>query len=183
MYTFLLGHLLGHLLGGIVLDYSVFEVDQRNAGVFGPLPAADITRKQGQLTDLGSLRGLEFRLAKSGLDPRQLWKRPQNWSDFDEYVQPWLEQTADALAYASISSCSVIDFEVVIIDGAMPCSLREKLVDMIRLRLGKQDTRGLIVPISVEGTVGDRAWEIGAAVGPIISRFLLDRTSAFFDQH
>ncbi|MBT5000912.1 MAG: ROK family protein [Tateyamaria sp.] len=166
-----------------MLDYSVFEVDQRNAGAFGPLTAADITRKQGQLTDLGSLRGLEFRLAKSGLDPRQLWKRPQNWSDFDEYVQPWLEQTADALAYASISSCSVIDFEVVIIDGAMPCSLREKLVDMIRLRLGNQDTRGLVVPNIVEGTVGDRARKIGAAVGPIVSQFLLDRTSSLFDQH
>lgn len=156
---------------------------KRNVGAFGPLPVVDITGKQGQLTDLASLRGLELSLAKSGLDPQQLWERPQNWSDFDEYVQPWLEQTADALAYASISPCSVIDFEAVSIDGAMPCSLREKLVDMIRLRLGKQDTRGLIVPISVEGTVGDRAWEIGAAVGPIISRFLLDRTSAFFDQH
>ena len=70
MYTFL----LGHLLGGIVLDYSVFEVDQRNAGAFGPLPVADITGKQGQLTDLGSLRGLEFRLAKSGLDPNNYGK-------------------------------------------------------------------------------------------------------------
>ena len=95
-----------------------------------------------------------------------------------------LEQTAGALAYASISSCSVIDFEAVIIDGAMPCSLREKLVDMIRLRLGNQDTRGLVGSQYCGRNVwGDRARKIGAAVGPIVSQFLLDRTSSLFDQH
>lgn len=175
---FFIGAFIG---GGIVLDHAVFEGNQRNAGAFGPLPITDIAGNPGQLIDLASIRGLELRLEADGLDPRQLWQQPQDWSHLEVYVQPWLEQTADALARASVASCSVIDFEAVVIDGAMPHSLRQRLVEMIGMRMADQDLRGLITPTIVEGLVGDNARGIGAAVGPIISQLLLDRSAALFD--
>lgn len=175
---FFVGAFIG---GGIVLDHAVFEGNQRNAGAFGPLPVRDMQGKPGQLIDLASIRGLELRLEAEGLDPRQLWVRPLDWSNFAEYVDPWLEQTADALAHASAASCAIIDFEAMVIDGAMPVTLRHRLVHEVQARLGQQDMRGLIEPAIVEGMVGENARAIGAAVGPIISQLLLDRSAALFD--
>ncbi len=175
---FFVGAFIG---GGIVLDHAVFEGNQRNAGAFGPLPVTDMNRQPGLLIDLASIRGLELRLEEDGLDPRQLWQRPQDWSHLGDYVDPWLDQTADALARASVTACAIIDFEAVVIDGAMPASVRHRLVDMVQARMSGQDMRGLIAPQIVEGLVGDNARGIGAAVGPIISQLLLDRSAALFD--
>jgi predicted NBD/HSP70 family sugar kinase len=172
---FFLGAFIG---GGIVLDHAVFEGNQKNAGAFGPLPIADRHGRPSQLIDLASIRGLEMRLEADGLDPRQLWQSPKDWSHLETYVQAWLEQTADALACASAAACSIIDFEAVVIDGAMPTVYRSRLVEMTRSRMAHQDLRGLIAPTIVEGLVGDNARGIGAAAGPIISEVLLNRSAA-----
>lgn len=175
---FFVGAFIG---GGIVLDHAVFQGNQRNAGAFGPLPVTDMDGQPGLLIDLASIRGLELRLEGDGLDPRQLWQRPLDWSHLGAYVDPWLEQTADALARASVTACAIIDFEAMVFDGAMPTSVRHRLVNMVQARMGEQDMRGLIEPQIVEGMVGDNARGIGAAVGPIISQLLLDRSAALFD--
>ncbi|MEX0312334.1 MAG: sugar kinase, partial [Tateyamaria sp.] len=95
---------------------------------------------------------------------------------------PWLAQTADALAIASVATCAVIDVEAVVIDGAMPTSIRTRLVDATRAALKTKDMRGLIRPETVEGQIGGNARGIGAAAGPIIGQFLLDRAAAMFEQ-
>lgn len=174
---FFLGAFIG---GGIVLDHAVFEGNQKNAGAFGPLPVADVEGQQGQLIDLASIRGLEQRLEAAGHDPRQLWHAPQDWSHLEPYVEPWLEQAADALACASVAACSVIDFEAIVIDGAMPAAFRTRLVEMTRARMAQQDMRGLIAPTIAAGLIGGNARGIGAAAGPIISQLMLDRSAALF---
>ena len=175
---FFVGAFIG---GGIVLDHSVFEGNQQNAGAFGSLLIADVDGNPGVLIDLASIHTLEARLEADGLDPRQLWQTPQDWSHLQAYVQPWLDQTADALALAGVASCAVIDFEAVVIDGAMPAECRSRLVALTRERMKYRDTRGLIAPTIQEGQVGSNARAIGAAVGPMISQHLLDRSAGLFD--
>ena len=96
-------------------------------------------------------------------------------------MAPWLEQAADALAWASVASCAILDFEAVVIDGAMPANIRARLVDLTRTRLETKDMRGLIRPVTVAGNIGANARGIGAAAGPIISQLLLDRAAANFE--
>ncbi|MEL6451095.1 MAG: ROK family transcriptional regulator [Pseudomonadota bacterium] len=175
---FFLGAFIG---GGIVLDHAVFEGNQRNAGAFGTLPVADLTGKPGHLIDLASVRTLERRLIEAGADPRQLWHRPQDWTALERFVAPWLEQTADALAIASVAACAVIDFEAVVIDGAMPPAVRKRLVAATRARLATKDMRGLIPPVTVEGHIGGNARGIGAATAPIMNQLMLNRSAALFD--
>ena len=175
---FFVGAFIG---GGIVLDHAVFEGNQRNAGAFGPLPVADTDGVERQLIDLASISTLELRLIEAGEDPRQLWQQPQDWSHLDQFVEPWLEQAAAALATAMIAACSIIDFEAVVIDGALPTSVRKRLVYMTRMCLATKDLRGLIAPVTVEGQIGANARGIGASVGPIISQLLLDRSASMFD--
>jgi len=175
---FFLGAFVG---GGVVLDHAVFEGNQRNAGAFGTMPVADLQGRPSHLIDLASIHTLEARLIEAGENPRQLWHQPQDWSHLEQYVAPWLEQTADALAIASVASCAVIDVEAVVIDGAMPAEIRARLVEMTAETQATKDMRGLIRPVTIEGQIGGNARGIGAAASPIINLLLLDRSAALFD--
>lgn len=175
---FFVGAFIG---GGIVLDHAVFEGNQRNAGAFGPLPVADRNGVERQLIDLASISTLEARLGMEGEDPRQLWRQPQDWSHLEVHVAPWLDQAARALATAMTASCAVIDFEAVVIDGALPKAVRKRLSDLTRSHLATKDMRGLIAPVTIEGHIGANARGIGAAAGPIIGQLMLDRSAAMFD--
>ncbi|WP_415919777.1 ROK family transcriptional regulator [Tateyamaria sp. SN6-1] len=176
---FFVGAFIG---GGIVLDHAVFEGNQSNAGAFGSLMVPDRAGRARPLIDVASIRSLERRLEDVDLDPRQLWETPQDWTHLEEHVGPWVEETADALAAASVAASAVIDVEAIVIDGGMPESIRKRLVRGAAEAMGQKDTRGLIAPEIVEGQIGGNARGIGAAVGPIINQYLLDRPAALFEQ-
>lgn len=160
--------------GGIALNGTVFEGNQGNAGALGSIRTTGPLGESQQLIDTASLHLLEARLIEAGLDPARMWQKPQDWTDLSRYVEPWIGETAQELAKASLSICSVIDFEAILVDGAFPPKVREELVERIRRYLVNQDTRGLISPTVESGTVGENARAIGAASGPIFAEYLLN---------
>lgn len=158
--------------GGIVLNHSVFEGHQGNAGALGSLRSVGPNGESRQLIDIASIHLLEARLSEVGLDPSGLWNS-DDWGPYERYVEPWIRQTAQELAKAALSTCAVIDFEAVMIDGSLPPNVKHTLVERIRRYIANQDTRGLIPPKIEAGEMGRKAREIGAACGPIWSQFLL----------
>ncbi|MCE5974319.1 ROK family transcriptional regulator [Sinirhodobacter sp. WL0062] len=160
--------------GGVVLNHSVYEGYQGNAGSLGSLPSRRDDGSECQLLDRASIHLLESSLIQNGIDPDRLWRVPQDWSSLSEWVAPWLEQTAAALAHASLTTCAVIDFEAILIDGALPPDVRERLVARVRERVSRLDTRGIIIPAIEAGMIGANARAIGAASSPVIAQFLLD---------
>ncbi|CUH62398.1 N-acetylglucosamine repressor [Thalassovita autumnalis] len=168
---FYIGSFIG---GGIALNGTVFEGNQGNAGALGSMRTTGPLGESQQLIDTASLHLLEARLIEAGLDPDLMWQKPQEWSGLSRYVAPWVGETAQELAKASLSICSVIDFEAILVDGAFPSEIREELVERIRRYLVNQDKRGLIAPRVETGTVGENARAIGAASGPIFAEFLLN---------
>lgn len=167
--------------GGVVLDHAVFEGNQKNAGAFGSLMVPDRDGRARPLIDVASIRSLERRLEAAGEAPRQVWDSPQDWSHLEAHVAPWIDETADALAGASVAASAVIDFEAVVIDGAMPESVRKRIVAGVARALDTKDMRGLSRPHIAEGQIGGNARGIGAAVGPVITQFLLDRPASMFE--
>ena len=163
--------------GGIVLNHSVFEGRQGNAGALGSMRTVGPQGDSRQLIDTASIHLLEKRLREVDLDPAVLWRRPQDWSGLERYVEPWLGQAAQELARASLSVCSVIDFEAILIDGSFPPDIRAELVDRVRRYIVNQDTRGLIRPLIESGTIGANARAIGAASSPIFAQYLLNTNS------
>jgi predicted NBD/HSP70 family sugar kinase len=168
---FFVGAFIG---GGIVLNHSVFEGRQGNAGALGSLPSVSPLGESKQLVDMASIHLLETRLAEVDIDPAQIWLTPQDWSGIARYVDLWLGQTAQELAKACLATCSVIDFEAILIDGAFPEDVRQELVERVRRYIVNQDTRGLLPPRIESGSIGSNARAIGAACGPILSGFLLN---------
>jgi predicted NBD/HSP70 family sugar kinase len=167
---FFIGAYIG---GGIVLNNTVYEGRQGNAGALGSMRSIGPNGESMQLVDMASIRQLEARLSEVDLDPGQLWSDPESWTTLSRYVDPWLGQTSQELAKAALSVCSVIDFEAILIDGAFPPEIRESLVERVRRYVKTQDTRGLLPPKIEAGSIGSKARAIGAATGPIDSQFML----------
>jgi len=167
---FFIGAFIG---GGIVLNNAVFEGRQGNAGALGSLRSIGPHGESRQLVDMASIHKLEQRLREVDLDPQQLWSDADSWHALSRYVDPWLGQTAQELAKAALSTCSVIDFEAILIDGAFPASVRDDLVSRVRRYVVTQDTRGLIQPRIESGSIGGKARAIGAATRPIGAQFMM----------
>ena len=168
---FYIGAFIG---GGVVLNNSVYIGRQGNAGALGSLRSISPIGGSMQLVDMASIHQLEARLREVDIDTRQLWDDPESWAKLSRYVEPWLLQTAQELAKASLSICSVIDFEAILIDGSFPASLREDLVNRVRRYVATQDTRGLIPPRIETGSIGSNARAQGAACEPIRAQFFLN---------
>jgi predicted NBD/HSP70 family sugar kinase len=168
---FFIGAFIG---GGVVLNNSVYIGRQGNAGALGSLRSISPIGESMQLVDMASIHQLEARLREVDIDTRQLWDDPDSWSKLARYVEPWLLQTAQELAKASLSICSVIDFEAILIDGSFPASLREDLVARVRRYVATQDTRGLVPPKIEAGSIGGNAGARGAACEPIRAQFFLN---------
>ena len=166
---------VGSFIGGcVVLNHAVFEGARGNAGAFGSLPVRLSTGEDKQLIDVASLYRLEADLARKGIEPARIWASPQDWHDFPEVLENWIDYTARHLARAALTVCAVIDFEAVVIDGAFPEDVRTRLIDRVRNNIVDLDQRGLFPPVIAEGTVGRNARAMGAACSPVFNQFLLN---------
>jgi predicted NBD/HSP70 family sugar kinase len=168
---FFIGSFIG---GGIAMNGTVFEGNQGNAGALGSMRTTGPLGESQHLIDTASIHLLETWLVEAGINPDQRRHKPQDWKDLSRYVEPWIGETAQELAKATLSICSVIDFQAVLIDGAFPTEIREELVERVQRYLVHQDKRGLIEPKVQAGTVGENARAIGAASGPIFAQFFLN---------
>ena len=165
---FFVGSFIG---GGIALDGVLYPGRSGNAGAFGSMPISAAGGATQQLIQRASIYQLESRLRAAGVDPSSIWETPEAWDDFGGHLDAWIAGAAEALALASLAAISVIDFEAIIIDGAMPAGVRAKLTVRVAQELGKLDHQGLS-PVSVQvGTIGPDARALGGAALPLLAQF------------
>ena len=169
--------------GGVVLDGALRPGRTGNAGALGsmPAPAGVGFGAARQLIACASICELERRLENAGLDASSIWLTPDEWDEFGPDLDSWIEDAAAALAYASVAAISVIDFEAIVIDGAMPASVRDRLTARTAQKFLRLDRRGLSEAQISAGAIGADARAIGAAALPLIKRFARDRDVLFKD--
>lgn len=177
---FFIGSFIG---GGIVLDGNLYQGQTGYAGSIGVLPIAVPDGKGGfkyqQLLRHASTYVLENRLRASGINPSPIWLTPESWETFGEVLDQWVEETARNLAFAIVASVSIIDFDAAIIDGAIPLSVRQKLVQRTIENLAEFDLQGTANFRIYEGAVGAQARAIGGAALPFFENFARDRSVLF----
>lgn len=165
--------------GGIVLNSSIFVGRTGTAGAIGPLPVRDRDGETRQLLKIASIFVLENLLRDHGFDPQPLWYSPDDWIDFGEPLEIWIQDTAKALAQAIVAAASIIDFSAAVIDGGFPGWVRERIV-MATIRAASElDLQGVVMPDIIEGAVGPQARAIGGASLPIFARYLIDQNVLF----
>jgi predicted NBD/HSP70 family sugar kinase len=171
---FFIGAFLG---GGVVLDGALWPGRTGNAGALGSMPVVAKSDAGGapQLIDCASIYQLERRLDRAGVDASSMWATPDAWADFGPHLNDWIEEVASALAYACAAAISVIDFEAIVIDGAMPTAVRDRLTARTAHVFAGLDRRGLSDVDIVSGTIGADARAIGGAALPLIRNFGRDR--------
>jgi predicted NBD/HSP70 family sugar kinase len=165
--------------GGIVLNSSIFVGRTGTAGALGPLPVRDRNGDTRQLLDIASIFVLENLLRDRGIDPQPLWYSADDWIDFGEPLEIWIQDTAKALAQAIVAAASIIDFSAAVIDGGFPGWVRKRVVLATIQAVSKLDLQGVVMPEIIEGAVGTQARAIGGASLPIFARYLIDQNILF----
>ncbi len=172
---FYIGTFIG---GGVVLNGGLYNGRTGYAGSTGGMPVPDEQGGIVQIIDRTSIIVLERMLEAAGLDASPLWNAPEAWPDYDMQISEWIGIVSRSLAYAIITSASVIDFEFAIIDGGLPSNIRERIVAETQRAVLTFDLQGVQLPLIEEGSIGHNARALGAASLPLVARFLLDRNVA-----
>lgn len=165
--------------GGIVLNSSIFVGRTGTAGAIGPLPVRGKHGETRQLLDIASIFVLENMLRERGIDPQPLWYSADDWVDFGEPLEMWIQDIAKALAQAIVAAASIIDFSAAVIDGGFPDWVRRRVVQATAKAAAELDLQGVVMPEIVEGAVGSQARAIGGASLPIFARYLIDQNVLF----
>ncbi len=173
---FFIGSFIG---GGIVLNSAIFSGRTGTAGAIGPLPVRGKNGETLQLLEIASIFVLENMLRERGIDPEPLWYSADDWVDFGEAMELWIQDSAKALAQGIVAAASIIDFSAAVIDGGFPGWVRERIVRATIHEAEKLDLQGVVMPEIIEGAVGSQARAIGGASLPIFARYLTDQNVLF----
>jgi predicted NBD/HSP70 family sugar kinase len=165
--------------GGLVINGHVHQGPTGNAGAFGSIPVVRPSGGNEQLIRSASLYLLEKQLRDLGHSPDLLWDSADDWADIQPLVDRWIEPAARGLAMAATSIAAIIDCPVVIIDGAMPPGVRQRLVDEVRRCLARINLDGISPFAVAEGTLGIDARALGAASLPLFANYMTDRDVLF----
>ena len=182
LYVFI-GSFVG---GGVVLEGNLFPGRRGNAGAIGSMPVMragpDGVVARQQLIRGASLFCLEDKLRAQGGDSSRLWRNTADWGDLGPALGEWIEEAASDLAQTIVAANAVADFEAAIIDGAMPASVRARIVAATIRHKGDLDLQGL-VPVAVHaGSIGPDARAVGGAALPFLAQFARDREVLFRGQ-
>ncbi|HWA19798.1 MAG TPA: ROK family transcriptional regulator [Devosia sp.] len=170
--------------GGLVLNGHLFPGRTQNAAALGSMPTLGLGSPSGsgQLMNVASIYVLERKLVAEGRDPSVLWQSPDNWgSDLGPVLDEWIADVARAIAYSIVAAIAVIDVESIIVDGAFPATVRQRIIDQTRLALGRINQQGLSRFAVVEGSIGSAARAMGGASLPLLANFTQDREVLFKD--
>ena len=78
---------------------------------------------------------------------------------------------ASGVAYAAVSSAALMDLEAIVVDGSIPQSVRQQIVQRVEEKAHAMDLRGMSSFQIVEGTIGSKAQSIGSASLPLLANF------------
>lgn len=159
--------------GGIVLDGQLRTGPTGNAAAMGSLPVqGEGVQAGGQVLDHAAVAALERRMGAVLPADDGAWVIP------DGIAADWIAGAAAALAQAALAGVAVADLGLVVIDGAMPAALRDRLAAATAQALARLPSAGIVVPRVACGTVGRTARAMGAAALPLRALFLPGGTLA-----
>jgi predicted NBD/HSP70 family sugar kinase len=165
--------------GGVVIDGRLYQGPNGNAGAAGSIPVPRAEGGSEQLIRAASLYLLENRMAAAGIDPKLMWTSPGDWSAAAKTVDQWIKPAAQSLAFAAASLASTLDCSAVVIDGAMPTDVRDRLAAETRLALSRVNLDGISAFTLEAGSIGIAARALGAASLPLTANFMIDRDVLF----
>jgi predicted NBD/HSP70 family sugar kinase len=173
---FYVGYFIG---GGLVLNGSLYQGRTGNAGALGSIPVPRHGGGAEQLIRSASLYTLEQALRDNGQSPDLLWNTEDDWKDAGKLLDAWILRAARGIAQACASIAGIMECSEIVIDGAMPPSVRKRLVHATQEALKHVNMSGISSFTLREGAIGRDARALGAASLPLFANFIIDRDILF----
>ena len=149
--------------GGAVLDGRPYRGLNGNACLPGALFPYDAPRP--------TLQDLQERLRDNGFDISEFRNdTPENQLK-NETICSWIDRAADQMRTAAQVISGMFDPELIVIGGALPMPITERLVDTINKRQVPAPSRGLEAASVVATRLGELNGPIGAASIPFFRTF------------
>jgi predicted NBD/HSP70 family sugar kinase len=161
--------------GGLVLNGGLYAGRTGNAAAIGSMPVPDGAGGTVQLIDRASLLLLERALRAAGGPLGKLYDADASWDDLEAWLGGWIAGAARGIAHAVAASCTVIDFEAAVLDGAFSPGVRRRLLAAVADELRNLDLSGITAPALRPGTIGPVAPALGGASLPLFDRYLVDQ--------
>lgn len=147
--------------GGVVLDGRLRLGPQRNAGALGSMPVPG----GQQLLDVASVAWLERRLGRAIPPDDSGWDVPE------EITADWIARAGQAMAFSTLAATALLDLPLVVIDGALPLAIRQRLVAATEAAMTASPAAGIDRPRVIAGSLGRSARVLGAAGLPLSHYF------------
>lgn len=173
---FLYVHIGTFIGGGLVIDGTLRTGTHGNTGVLGPFPVNRSTLNGARVSSrpfeplLGraSIQALREHAERNGAEVDFVHGEARVASKSSSFVDEWIEDCSAALAQCFIGVWSLIDVEAIILDGALPRDLLQRIVDSTELKIRDLRVEG-IIPSSIKlGELGTMAQSVGAACLPVL---------------
>ncbi len=158
--------------GGMVLNRQLHVGRSGNGGAVGSLPFTYAGNSK-QLLDVASVYLLEKQLEEAGVDTSFMHGRQQNWPEDLPGLGGWIASVAEGIVHAAISAHAFLDLDAVVIEGALPLSVKQQLLARCKYHYQQADLRGLSSLTFLPGTVGAEARALGCANLPLLAQFSL----------
>ncbi|MBU2979632.1 ROK family transcriptional regulator [Alteromonas sp. C1M14] len=153
--------------GGLVLNGQLHVGRNGNAGAIGSLPFMQ-GHGQTQLINQSSLYIFERTLNQHHIDSSFLHSNTAVWPSDLPGLDEWIHGVAEGLAYAALNAHGILDLDGVIIEGAVPRDVLNKILSVCKQKLAEADGRGLSPITLLQGSVGADAQSLGSAHLPLL---------------
>ena len=173
--------------GGVVINGKLVHGHNNNAGAVGGIlvPPSNLHKNKSngsnnsnsppvQLLQRASLNELRKYLAKDGIifnKFTKLFSSLEKDTRVRGYVEDWVNDISEAIAYATISANALMDFEGVVIDAALPDFWIQKIVDESQKHYKNLEHKGIPEPQFIKGSHGVNARALGSAALAIYKNF------------
>lgn len=152
---------------GIFVDGRIIEGRSGDAASIGSSMVINAKGEVQALHVVASVKALENKIIAAGKTIVRIPLEDWDWDVYEPEVEAWLEEAAGGLALAIANSCTVVAFSAAIIDGIIPPSLLDRLVDLVRIRMVELPIATFEPPMITIGSIGTNGPAIGAANLPI----------------
>jgi predicted NBD/HSP70 family sugar kinase len=166
-----------YIAAGIVGEGMLWEGPTSNSANLGSMLVGDSSGRQRPAHFTASIAALIQRLHAAGIQANACAIEDWDWSSFGPVLDQWLADSAEALARVVFNTATVIESDLVVVDGIMPRDIVERLVEQLEAALRQLPITPYQPPQVMVGHVGPSAPSIGAAELTLYRRFF-SRTQA-----
>jgi predicted NBD/HSP70 family sugar kinase len=151
--------------GGVLAENRLWEGPTGSAANLGAMLVTDREGEMRYLHEVASLWALERRLAAAGFGLDAIGPDAAVAPEVRPLIETWIADAADALAQTLMNATRVMEFELAVIESALPPALTAEIVAATAKRLERFPTRihNTRVPI-VAGQLGRSGAAQGAAL-------------------